>query len=250
VTSVAVGCMPGAPGATTTALALAAAWPADRPLRVIEADPGGGVLAARRGLAVQPGLVDAVASLLRGRNAVDEHTQPLGENVEIVVAPTGTEQLRATLAAVDAERWRALLGNGGSASVDRDVIVDCGRLRAGCATVAAAQCADVTLLIARPRLDQVALLQAGVPALRSAGIAPQIVLIDDGPYDAEDVAAAVDSRVAGMLPWDRRTAAALNGELARQRLGRSRLLRGARRLVADLLAPHIPAGGGDRVAAA
>jgi hypothetical protein len=236
VTAIAVGAVPGAPGATTTVLALAAVWPTDRRLLVIEADPDGGVLAARRGLTSQLGLVDVVASLLRGRRAVDEHAQPLGGTVEIVVAPTAAEQLRATLGAVDEDRWTALLRGGPSNPDDRDVVVDCGRLRAGSATIGAARCADVALLVARPRLDQVALLQAGVPALRHAGVDPHVVLIDDGPYDANDVAVAAGVSIAGVLPRDRRTAAALNGEVARQRLGRSRLLRGARRVLADVLA--------------
>ncbi|HEX6257252.1 MAG TPA: hypothetical protein VFZ70_15705 [Euzebyales bacterium] len=248
MTAIAVGAVPGAPGATTTVLALAAVWSADRPLLVVEADPDGGVLAARRGLHPQPGLVDAVASLLRGRCDIDQHTQPLGDTVRILVAPTGAEQACATLAAVDQERWM-VLARGGAAPDDRDVIVDCGRLRANSAAIDAARCADVTLLAARPRLDQVALLQARVPALRHARVDPQVVLIDDGPYAAEDVAAAAGARIAGVLPGDRRTAAALNGEAARQRLGRSRLLRSARRMVADVLGagpPSDPTIGSDR----
>jgi MinD-like ATPase involved in chromosome partitioning or flagellar assembly len=233
VSAIAVGAVPGAPGATTTVLALAAVWPADRRLLVVEADPDGGVLAARRGLTSHRGLVGAVASLLRGRRA-DEHTQPLGDTVEVMVAPTGAEQLRATLTAMDGDRWSALLSDDGSTTPGRDVIVDCGRLHAGSPTVDAARRADVALLVTRPRLDQVALLQARVPALRLAGVDPRVVLIDDGPYTAQEVAVAAGVRIAGVLPRDPRTAAALNGERARQRLGRSRLLRGARQLVGEI----------------
>ena len=45
----AVGSLRGAPGATTLAMGLAAAWPATTGRRcvVVEADPNGGVLAAR-----------------------------------------------------------------------------------------------------------------------------------------------------------------------------------------------------------
>jgi MinD-like ATPase involved in chromosome partitioning or flagellar assembly len=58
VTLVALASNRGSPGCTTTALALATAWPPARgaPL-LVEADPDGGVLAARIGLGIKPGLI-------------------------------------------------------------------------------------------------------------------------------------------------------------------------------------------------
>src|SRR5262249_57798282 len=51
----------GAPGATTTALGLASAWTGQRRV-VVEADPDGGVLAARLGLGLAPGLMTVAAA--------------------------------------------------------------------------------------------------------------------------------------------------------------------------------------------
>ena len=66
---VAVASVKGAPGVTTTALALAAAWPAAvdggvRPV-VVEADAAGGDVAARLGLPHAPGLLDVAVAARR-----------------------------------------------------------------------------------------------------------------------------------------------------------------------------------------
>ncbi|PGH46923.1 hypothetical protein CRI70_31210, partial [Streptomyces sp. Ru87] len=63
---VVLGSVTGAPGVTTTALALAAAWPPDgdggvRPV-VVEADGSGGDLLIRFGLPPSPSLLDVAAA--------------------------------------------------------------------------------------------------------------------------------------------------------------------------------------------
>ncbi|HEV8165498.1 MAG TPA: hypothetical protein VGR74_13810, partial [Actinomycetota bacterium] len=65
------------PGVTTTAVALAATWPAERGVLLVEADPGGGDLAAWFGLAVEPGLVSLAAARRSTPPSVQGHTQPL-----------------------------------------------------------------------------------------------------------------------------------------------------------------------------
>src|SRR5690606_40344837 len=61
MTLVALTSVKGAPGVTTTVLAMAAVCPPSRRLVVVEADPEGGVLAARLGLRAEPGLVTLAA---------------------------------------------------------------------------------------------------------------------------------------------------------------------------------------------
>ena len=64
---VALGSIRGAPGVTSWAVLLAAAWPPEFQIErvVLEADPAGGVLGARYGLGVEPGVAAFLASLRR-----------------------------------------------------------------------------------------------------------------------------------------------------------------------------------------
>lgn len=229
MTTIALGSVKGAPGVTTTVLAIAAVWPEHRPLVVVEADPDGGVLAARRALGFDPGLVGLAASCRRGSTDVSAHSQPLSDSVRLVVAPSTAAQVRASLAAAGRDLWPALTS-------DSDVVFDCGRLTLASPAIELAACADHTLVLARPTLEDIALVRDRIAPLRSVGITPRIVLIDDGPYRTDEVGAAVDAPVVARLPIDHRAADALNGVAAHHRLHRSRLLRAARALVDDLTA--------------
>ena len=230
MTGVALGSVKGAPGVTTTMLAMAAVWPSDRPLLVAELDPDGGVLAARRGLGFEPGLVTAVAALLRGAGALHEHTQALGDNVALLVAPSTAEQVRVSVEAAGDALWPAFTAGDG------DVLVDCGRLSASSPSLTVAQQADVLLVLLRPRLEDVALARDRIPVLRHLRLEPQLVLVDDGPYRTDEVVEIVGAPVIARLPMDLRTADALNGVTAQQRLARSRLLRSVRAIVDELVA--------------
>lgn len=231
MTAIALGSVKGAPGVTTTVLAIAAVWPAGRPLLVVELDPDGGVLAARRELGFEPGLVGLAASSRRGNADLATHSQPLSDSVRVVVAPSTAAQVRASLTAAGDDLWPALTSGG-------DVLLDCGRLSATSPAIPLAARADHTLILARPRLEDIALVRDRVGPLRSAGISPSVVLIDDGPYRTDEVSAAVDVPVVARLPIDHRTADGLNGVSARAQLHRSRLLRTVRVLVDDVSAAH------------
>lgn len=76
---IAVCSVSASPGVTTTVLALAAVWPDDGRLLVVEADVDGGVVAARTGIEVEPGLVTLGASGRHGLDVdeVDRHIQKL-----------------------------------------------------------------------------------------------------------------------------------------------------------------------------
>ncbi|CAN5810183.1 hypothetical protein BH23ACT10_BH23ACT10_08030 [soil metagenome] len=239
MTTIALGSVKGAPGVTTAVLALAAVWPEQRPLVVVEADPDGGVLAARRALGFEPGLVGLAAACRRGVTDVGMHSQPLSDSVRVVIAPSTAAQVRASLAAAGDDLWPALTGGG-------DALFDCGRLSVASPAIGLAACADHTLVLARPRIEDIALIRDRIAPLRSMGIAPKIVLIDDGPYRTDEVGDAVDAPVVARLPIDHRAADALNGVAAYHRLHRSRLLRTVRALVDDLTTSqrHPPADNG------
>ena len=118
----------GSPGCTTTALALAAAWPLARgaPL-LVEADPDGGVLAARCGLGIKPGLIELCG---RARVALTDDdvwsfAQELPCGVPVLVGHPAAEPCHAALRSAGAQ-----LADYLAAMPERDAIVDVGRLQA------------------------------------------------------------------------------------------------------------------------
>lgn len=231
---IAVASAKGAPGATTTALAMAAGA-VDR-MVLAELDPDGGVLAARRTLSFEPGLISLAAALLRGGHDAVAHTQALSDRVRALVAPSSAAQVRAAVTACGDALVPALRAVGGT------VVVDCGRLAAGSVALPVAAAADVTTVVLRPTVEDVAVARDRIPMLREADVTPLVVLTDGGPYGDTEVSAAVDAPVIARLPWDGRTADALNGRVAHRRLARTRLVRAARSLLATLAAMEVEDG--------
>ncbi len=237
----AFGSVKASPGVTTAVLALAAAWPADRRVVVVEADLDGGDVAAWHDVAAQPGLLSYAAAGRRDLrpDTILAHTQPLPDldGVEVVVGPASPEQAEAALSTLLA----AGLGEQLGALPDTDVLIDCGRLRPASPLGGVLSSAAATVLVARPRLVEVAHLRPRAAALRSRR--PVLLLVGDRPYDAEEVAAALDVSVLGVLADDRRAAGRLAGAGEGGRgLARSRLARSAVPVTQRLAA--LPAAGG------
>ncbi len=198
---VAVAAAKAAPGVTTSALAMAGVWPADRQVLLVEADQGGGDLAARFGLAAQPGLVSLAAAARRQVDTalVGEHAQTLPGGLGVLVGPPGAEQATAALGMLAAVVLAGLDGLDGV-----DIIADLGRLD--------------------PASPALGLAQAAV------------VLVGTGPYPAEEIAAALGIEVVGALPADPRAALLLGGSAASaSALRRTPLIRAARSLTEAIL---------------
>lgn len=230
MTVVALGSVKGSPGVTTAAVALAAVWPQGSPVLLVEADPDGGVLAARHGLGETPGM-STLAAAARHRmadGALSAHLQRLPGGLPVLVGPADPGEATRTLEVI-ADRLAAVL-----AETDGDVLVDVGRLRSPGPLVAAA---DVVLVVARPRLDELRPLARRLPGVRrESGGRVGLLLVGERPYRSEEVTRALDVPVVGVLPEDTAAAQALNGmQGGPGRLRRSLLLRTARG-VADRLA--------------
>lgn len=222
----AFGSAKASPGVTTAVLALAAVWPPDRQVVVVELDPDGGDVAAWWDLAAQPGLLSYAAAGRRDLrpDTILAHTQPLPGlgRVEVVAGPASPEQAEAALTTLLA----AGLGEGLDALAEVDVLIDCGRLRPGSPLVGLLNSIALLLLVGRPTLAEVAHLRPRVAALRSRR--PALLLIGDQPYGAEEVTAALDVSVLGVLAHDPRGAATLGGRREASRgLARSKLVRSA-----------------------
>ncbi|MGH9117145.1 MAG: hypothetical protein ACRD0A_04490 [Acidimicrobiales bacterium] len=245
------------PGATTLAMGLAANWPATagRRLVVVEADPAGGVLAARyEALRGERTLADATLMLRRGFRVEDMvgSSRRLWGWLPVVVSPIPPRQAYEALARREsavgppaAERLAA----GLAGCPDVDVLVDIGRVTPQSPALPFIEHAEVTLLVTRLGFESVAATLALIDDL--AGVVGRgglvLVGVGTGPYDAATVAS--EAGVAGVaeLPWDETAAATIRHGVVKQgRLRRSALWRDLGDFAARLAtaAGPAPAGSG------
>lgn len=230
-----VGSVHGAPGATTLAMALGAAWPVTegRARLVVEADPDGGVLAARFDrLRADRTLADVAVAVKRDGHAgrVSEFARMVWDGLPVVV---GHPSARAMVSVLDhnADRLAAAF----SSAVDLDVIVDAGRLTVRSAALPLAAAATAVLVVSRCRLEDVAGLRHTGEELGRVGVNPWLVAVGDGVYPPAEVGTEAGLVLAAALPYDRQSAAVLSGEgTADGRLRRSGLWRTVRELAAGL----------------
>ena len=256
----------GAPGVTTSCLALALGWP--RPVLLAECDPAGADLpwrltgAGGRPLVQGTGLV-SLATAGRGlptgtgsqavQQTVWEHVQQLDGGLGVLIGPPGPEQAEAMGGAwgMIADLLAGLPGT--------DVVADCGRLLSRSSPVVPlVQRADLVVVVTRTTVSGVAHARHGLGvAARIRNDGPQaglgsvsgldrlavLVVVDPATPGSRkahqrqvdevlaDVPGLQDVPVVGVLAYDPRTAAALNGHprpgRPRRALDRSPLLRSA-----------------------
>ncbi len=222
----------GSPGVTTTALALAASWPADRRCLLVEADPFGGMIGARYGLGQAPGLSSLAAVARRGLDweTVWRHAQELPGGVPILVGPASADEAQAVL-----RDLAGILADWSSAQSELDVIVDCGRIGSGPVGHEFLARADVTMVATRPKVDQMRVVAHRLGALEASGLDVRLLLVGDRPYGAAEVASTMPAEVAGVIAWDPRTVAILEGGAGAARdVRRSPFVRSAATLAAQL----------------
>ncbi|MCX4750570.1 hypothetical protein OG455_34545 [Kitasatospora sp. NBC_01287] len=193
---------------STTALALAAAWPGERRPLVVEADAAGGDALLRFGLRESPGLVSlAAASRRAGLSAalIGEHAQRLPGGVDVVVAPAESAQCAAALDALG-PAWA-------EAEVDGALlIVDCGRLgprESG--TEALLRSADAVLLVTGGAVEALAHTAEAAARLRSRAGCLVVAVVGPCAWPAAEVEAALGADLCRLLPHDSASAALLRG---------------------------------------
>jgi MinD-like ATPase involved in chromosome partitioning or flagellar assembly len=241
----------GSPGVTTTALALAAAWPAPRRL-LAELDPAGGDLEIRLGLPAGSGGLAGLAAAARrpqSRHSLWAFACELAGGLHVLPAPPGAGQAGACLQTLaDAGVLPRLAAE--AAAGEAVVIADCGRLDPAAVTGQAGALAGVVLVVARPRLSDLAHLAGRLDAIRQHATAAGLVLVTGGglphsdpAYPAAEISQALAAPVLGSLPADPRGVAAL---LAGHPPGRARRrlwpLAAAARDLAAAVAATLPAG--------
>ncbi|MFB7666653.1 hypothetical protein ACFC1R_22330 [Kitasatospora sp. NPDC056138] len=235
---------PGAPGATTGALALLLAWPLQPGRRVllVECDPDGGAVLA----GALEGRVEAVYGL-RNLAVADRRgllAQSLWEQL-IDLSPAGNGERLLLPGLTDpaqapglAYTWEPLVETLHALEPQGyDVILDLGRSGAAGAGAVLARRADVVavtlrstlrgLSSARPRL---AALREELDASGTGADALGLLLVAEGPYPAAEVSRQFALPVLGLLPYAPRFARVLSdgGDTTDRRFVRSELMRTAR----------------------
>ncbi len=222
-------------GATTTAVALTAAWPADQLAVCLEADPRGGVLAAWLDLTRSGGGLSQAAAL----------PSPTWPQIELLIqtSPTGVRALTAPVRAIEAA---ASIGEVSHRVVpilsmlhSPVFLADCGRAHLGAglpAVVTQASIAVVPVLqhqrSARAAAVHVERLAELCDALAARAIPIVLAVIGARPYSADEIASFVAGRgehVATVdLAVDDWSAAVLAGRTgSSRRLKRAALMRSA-----------------------
>jgi hypothetical protein len=250
---IAIAADKGAPGVTTTALALAAVWP--RPVLLAECDPAGGDLVYRLpaadGSRLDPrrGLLSLAVAARRGLQPHQawEHTQKLNGGLDILTGVTNAEQ-GGGLNLLWGPVGRVLAANS-----QADVIADCGRLGSDGPHYDLLAEAALIVLVTRASLGEVIRLRDRVASVTAAmqkrgrpEAGADVVVIADYKQITTSVAeighalkqASISARIAGGLADDPRGADLLRGEWG-GKLDKSLLIRTARD-IAESLASRLP----------
>ncbi|MHB1771908.1 MAG: MinD/ParA family ATP-binding protein [Acidimicrobiales bacterium] len=221
-------------GVTTLVLALAATWPKDRRVLLVEADPAGGTLAAASGWPPEPSLVSLAAAARRGYDPglVWEHCQELPGGVAVLAGPASADQARNALGML-----AGLSSHLGM--LDADVLVDCGRLDPRALGFGVFEGADAVVLASRPRLADLHALATWREANPFDAGLVALVVVGDGPYSDAEIAEALGVEVLARLPWDPEAARALVSVPTSAREVRLSPLVRAARSMADRLASEL-----------
>lgn len=173
---VSVGSIRGAPGSTSWALLLAAAWPDAHAVErvVLEADPAGGVLGARYGFGVDPGVVRLVTSARRNDSPdlpLYDIARNLDDGMWVIPGPESAERARGVWNESAVEVAQRL-------SVDDRVwVLDLGRLEETNPSCAFVRHAAMTVLVVGPRSEDLVQLPSRVDSLRVAATGSIGVLV-------------------------------------------------------------------------
>ena len=200
MTLVVVGSVAGSPGATRLALGLAAAWPDHERRRiVVEADPDGGRLGAELGVGVEPGLMAlALASRttgLTGDDLIERGAAPVADWY-VIPAPASSEQTYSALVHAGGTLAAVMAG-----AADGPLwAVDAGRLSARSPALPFATAADHVVLVTAGSFPALQLVPHRVEALRTAGCAVSVAVVEPTSWSTEEIAGFVGADVVAVLP--------------------------------------------------
>ena len=232
----------GAPGVTTTGLALALGSP--RRVVLAEADPAGGDVLAGYGRArlTAGGLAEFELAARRGGPAgqLAGHLLQLDRTGRTRLLPGLSDAAMARH--VDWDRLAGVLASVDDGAVD--VVADCGRLRAEHFPAPVVQRAAAAVVVTGSTLRAVRAAAQAVGELREerTGLVPTgeavvaLVIGAGEPYGEREIAEALGVPVVGVLPRDAKAAAVLSDGASASRLfDQSALMRAARTVAVRLV---------------
>ena len=233
-----VASIKGAPGVTTTAAALATAWPPSRRVLLVEADPFGGDLAAWFGVAPSTGLWSLLAAGRRGLDphAVWEHATTLPAGLAVLYGLASADQAVANEAA-----WPAVAE--ALAALDADVVIDAGRLLphfAGGVGSLLAQ-AHVLLVLCPPTLAGIVHLKTALPSLTTSSTSRRLMVLPTAQrgFSYKEIASTLKINVAPPIPHDPKGAAALTANAIGSARSNTTLAKWAQSTTAELVASSL-----------
>lgn len=185
---VTVGSIRGAPGATSWALLLAAAWPSefDEQRVVLEADPAGGTIGARYGLGVEPGALRLVTSMRRNGTSgidVDGTARVIEPGFMVVPGAEVGEQARPVWADSASDIAQRLIVD------DRVWLVDIGRTDETNPSIAFARHSKLTVVVVGGRPEDLVQLPRRVASLLRSGSRVGVIVSARCEYAAAEVQA-------------------------------------------------------------
>ncbi|MFD6274507.1 hypothetical protein ACFWFI_02780 [Streptomyces sp. NPDC060209] len=229
----------GAPGVTTTAMALLLTWTLESGHRVVlaECDPDGG--------AILPGALQGTLDNTHGlRNlSLAGRQNQLGEAFwrQLVDVTDASTRDRLVLPGLYDPAHASSMGPvwdqlahlfAGVEEHQHDVLVDLGRRGAFGPSGVLAQRADVVLMVAQNTLRSLQSTEVRLTALREqVGNAPEmgLLLVDRGPFSKEEIQKHLKTDVVATLPWRPAEAAVLSdGASPPRKFDTSELMRSAR----------------------
>ncbi|MEZ5378269.1 MAG: hypothetical protein R2733_17330 [Acidimicrobiales bacterium] len=236
MTLVVVVAAKGAPGATTTSAALAAAGAIrNMPTLLVELDPAGGSFALETQRSLDPGLGTLLAAARRGLDSslLTAHSQVLASGVEVLLAPTAPDRAKrvvTTLAGGLAELLKQRPGL---------TIVDGGRWDGDNSLTPVLAAADHVIVLLRPNASGTEALRNRLSGLAEINRSNAVVCVGDQPYSAQEVAAALGVAAEAPIAHDARAARLVVSGVPLDRwLRRSSLMRSTLDMVDRLTANH------------
>ena len=226
MTLIALASVKGSPGVTTAAAALAASWPKGRRVLLVEADPFGGDLAPRYGVAPSGGLSSLFAAARRTLQPGDvwDHVDHLPGGLPVLFGLGGMHQ------AVANEKAWPIVADALSA-LDADVVIDVGRLlpNLGGGVREVLVRADVLVVLCPSTLEALVHLREALPSLTAELRGRSLLVVPTGEpqFSAADIGRTLGVEVLLPMPDDPGAAAALANRRSAKRLERTRLLRWA-----------------------
>jgi hypothetical protein len=236
---------------TSWSLLLAACWPGELGVEraVLEADPDGGVLGARYGLGVEPGVAGLVSAARHDELPVAECGRLVLPDVWVVPGPESSEGA-----------WRVWRSGSSAASVaglaagdGRVWLADCGRLSPASCVLPFAASASVTVVVCGAAHEELVQVPARVSALHRLGASVGVLVVGKHSYVPDELSEFFGTGLVWSVPADRDLHATTGAVLGAKRgwlfnmwRSSSGVLSAARLVARDLAARGASASGLDQ----